>query len=194
MPVYFEAQNTTNTSAIVIKTASVGQFLEGQRHFLGPRGAIDSSIASVAATTQTSLIALRNATSFNGTVNYSISHLRQISISANDTGTTKGCVNLRLIKNPTTSFASFTPYSGTTANAGVTITAGQSTMSSNVTALTIVGGKVIYTSTINIGGSSTIDVTDFDISVYPGDILCFAVYSTSSGPTVGISSVWNEDI
>ena len=194
MPVYFEAQNTTNTSAIVIKTASVGQFLEGQRRFLGPRGAIDSSIASVAATTQTSLIALRNASSFNGTVNYSISHLRQISLSANDTGTTKGCVNLRLIKNPTTSFASFTPYNGTTVNAGVTITAGQSTMSSNVTALTIVGGNVIYTSTINIGGSSTIDVTDFDISVYPGDILCFVVYSTSAGPTVGISSLWNEDI
>ena len=194
MPVYFEAQNTTNTSAIVIKTASVGQFLEGQRHFLGPRGAIDATIASVAATTQTSLIALRNATSFNGTTNYAISHLRQISLSANDTGTTKGCVNLRLIKNPTTSFASFTPYNGTTANGGVTITAGQSTMSSNVTALTISGGNVVYTSTINIGGSSTIDVTDFDISVYPGDVVCFVAYSTASGPTVGMSVVWNEDI
>lgn len=194
MPVYLEARNTTNTSAIAVKTASVGQFLEGMRRFLGPRGAVDTSIASVAATTQTSLVALRNATSFNGTTNYSISHLRQISISANDTGTTKGCVNLRLIKNPTTSFASFTPYNGTTADAGVTITAGQSTISSNVTALTITGGNVIYTSTINIGGSSTIDVTDYNISVYPSDILCFAVYSTASGPTVGISTVWNEDI
>ena len=194
MPIYVEARNTTNTSAIVIKCASFGQFLEGQRRFLGPRGAIDSSIASVSATTQTSLFTLRNATSYNGTTNYAISHLRQVSVSANDTGATKGCVTLRLIKNPTTSFTSFVPYNGTTADAGVTITAGQSTISSNVAALTISGGSVIYISTINIGGSSTIDVTDYNISVYPGDILCFAVYSTTAGPTVGMSALWSEDI
>jgi hypothetical protein len=194
MPVYIEARNTTNTSAIAISTASIGQFLEGQRRFLGPRGATDSSVSSVAATTQTSLIALRNASSFNGTTNYAITHLRQISFSANDTGTTKGCVTLRLIKNPTTSFTSFIPYNGTTANSGVTITSGQSTISSNVTALTVSGGNVIYTSTINIGGASTIDVTDYNISVYPGDVISFVVYSTASGPTVGISILWSEDI
>ena len=194
MPVYIEARNTTNTSAIAISTASIGQFLEGQRRFLGPRGAIDSSIASVAATTQTSIFALRNASSFNGTTNYAITHLRQISLSANDTGATKGCVTLRLIKNPTTSFASFIPYNGTTANSGVTITSGQSAISSNVTALTVSGGNVIYTSTINIGGSATTDVTDYNISVYPGDVISFVVYSTTSGPTVCMSVLWSEDI
>lgn len=195
MPVQLEARNTTNTSALVIKTASVGQFLEGPRRFLGPRGAIDAVNTGVAATTQTNLFALRNAASYNGITNYAITHLRQISISANSsTGAQKGCVNFRLIKNPTTTFASFTPYNGTTANGGVTITAGQSTMSSNIVSSTISGGNVIYTSTVNIGGSTTIDVTEFNLSVYPSDIVCFIAYASEASTTVGISSLWSEDI
>ena len=195
MPVQIEARNTTNTSAIVIKSASVGQFLEGPRRFLGPRGAIDAVNTGVAATTQTNIFALRNATSYNGITNYAITHLRQISISANSsTGAQKGCVNIRVIKNPTTSFASFTPYNGTTADGGITITAGQSTISSNIVSSTISGGSVIYTSTVNIGGSATIDVTDFNLSVYPSDVLCFVAYASEAATTVGMSALWSEDI
>jgi hypothetical protein len=195
LPAQLEVRNTTNTSALVIKTASIGQFLEGPRRFLGPRGAIDAVNTGVAATTQTNIFALMNAASYNGIKNYAITHLRQISISANSsTGAQKGCVNFRLIKNPTTSFASFTPYNGTTANGGVTITAGQSTMSSNIVSSTISGGNVIYTSTVNIGGAMTIDVTDFDLSIYPSDIVCFVAYASEASTTVGISSLWSEDI
>lgn len=194
MPVSFEARNTTNTSAIVVKTASVGQFLEGPRVFLGPRNSLDAVNASISATTQVNMLALRNATSYNGITNYSIVHLRQVSISANDTGTTKGCVNLRLIKNPTTEFALFTPVNGTTADGGVTITSGQSVMSSNIVSSTITGGQTIYTATVNIGGSTTIDVTPYEISIYPGDVVSLCAYSTSAGPSVGVSTLWNEDI
>ena len=194
MPIAFEARNTTNTSAVVIKTASVGQFLEGPRVFLGPRSAIDGANLAIPATTQTSIVTLRNATSYNGLLNFSIAHLRQLSISANDTGTTKGCVNLRVVRNPTTSFTLFVPVNGTTADGGVTITGGQSTMSSNAAALTVTGGTVIYTMTINIGGSNTMDVTPMDINIYPGDVLAICAYSTASGPVVGVSATWNEDI
>jgi len=194
MPIAFEARNTTNTSAVVIKTASVGQFLEGPRVFLGPRSAIDGANSSIPATTQTSIVTLRNATTYNGLGNFSIAHLRQLSISSNDTGTTKGCVNLRVVRNPTTSFTLFVPVKGTTADGGVTITGGQSTMSSNAAALTVTGGTVIYTMTINIGGSNTMDVTPMDINVYPGDVLAICAYSTASGPVVGVSASWNEDI
>ena len=194
MPVMFEARNTTNTSALIIKTASVGQFLEGPRNFLGPRGAIDAVNVSVVDVTQTNIFALRNATSYNGITNYSIVHIRQISFSANKSPQPAGCVNLRVIRNPTTTFASFKPYSGATANGGVTITAGQSTVSSNVAASTISGGEITYTSTVSIGDSQTIDVTEFNLSIYPGDVLCFVAYSSVAAVTVGISTVWNEDI
>jgi len=193
MPLGFEARNTTNTTALAIRTASIAQFLEGNRYFLGPSGSIDSSNTSVAITTQSSVIALRNASSYNGIPNYATTHIRQVSISANDTGTTKGCVNLRIIKNPTTTFGGFTPFSGTGTN-GVTITNGQSSVSSNNTPLTITGGSVIYTSTVNIGGSSTIDVSHLEIVIYPGEYICFCAYSTTAGPTVGISVTWAEDI
>ena len=194
MPVAFEARNTTNTSAVVIKTASIGQFLEGPRVFLGPRNSLDATNLAIPATTQTSILTLRNATTYNGLINFSISHLRQLSISANDTGVTKGCVNLRIVRNPATSFTLFVPVNGTTADGGLTITGGQSTMSSNAAALTVTGGTVIYTLTNNIGGATTMDVTSMDINIYPGDILAICAYSTASGPVVGISATWNEDI
>ena len=194
MPVRFEARNTTNTSALAIKTASIGQFLEGQRRFLGPRGALDALNTSVADVTQTNMIAFRNATTFNGTPNYAIVHIRQISFSANKSPQPSGCVNLRVIRNPTTAFASFTPYSGATADGGVTITSGDSVMSSNVAASTISGGQTTYTLTLSIGDSQTIDMSELDINMYPGDVFCFIAYSSVTGVTVGISTVWNEDI
>lgn len=193
MPLGFEARNIANTSAISISTASMAQFLEGARSFLGPKGSIDSANTSVAVTTQSCVIALRNASSYNGIPNYATTHIRQISISANDTGATKGCVNLRVIKNPTTTFGGFTPFNGTGTD-GVTITNGQSSISSNLTPLTITGGSVIYTSTVNIGGSSTIDLTPLDLVIYPGEYLCFCAFSTTAGPTVGVSVCWSEDI
>lgn len=194
MPVYIEARNTTNTSAMIIKTASMGQFLEGQRVLLGPRGAIDALNASVAITTQTNIIAIRNATSYNGLANYAITHLRQVAISANKSPLPAGCVMLRLIRNPTTTFASFTPWNGTTADGGVTITAGQSTLSSNVASSTISGGVVTYTATVAIGASQNIDISPFNISLYPGDVLCMVAYSSVDAVSVGVSTVWNEDI
>lgn len=194
MPVSFESRNTTNTSAIVVKSASVGQFLEGPRVFLGPRYSIDSLVDSVAATTQTSIISLRNASSYNGITNYSIVHLRQIAISANLTSSGKGCVNLRIIRNPATAVTSFAAINGTPSANGATITSGQSTMSSNVNAFTVTGGTVMYTTTVNIGGAQTIDVTSYDISIYPGDIVSMAAYVSEGTPTVGVSVVWNEDI
>lgn len=194
MPVSFESRNTTNTSAIVVKTASVGQFLEGQRVFLGPRYSTDSINASVAATTPTSIISLRNASSYNGITNYSIVHLRQVAISANIGGTAKGCVNLRLIRNPATAVTTLVPINGITVDNGATITSGQSIMSSNVNAFTVTGGTVIYTTTVNIGGTQVIDITPFDVSMYPGDILSMIAYVSEGTPTVGVSVVWNEDI
>lgn len=194
MPVRFEAKNTTNTTALVIKTASIGQFLEGPRRFLGPRGSIDALNTSVADVTQTNILALRNAATFNGTPNYAIVHIRQISFSGNKSPQPSGCINLRVIRNPTTTFASFSPYRGATADGGVTITSGNSVMSSNVVASTISGGNITYTSTISIGGDHTIDVTEYDLIMYPGDVFCFVAYSSVNAATVGISTVWNEDI
>jgi hypothetical protein len=194
MPVRFEARNTTNTSALTIKSASVGQFLEGHRNLLGPRGTLDALNTSVADVTQTNMMALRNATTFNGTPNYSIVHIRQISFSANKSPQPAGCVNLRIIINPTTTFASFTPYKGATADGGVTITSGNSVISSNIASSTISGGNNTYTLTLSIGDSQTIDVTEYDLNLYPGDIMCFVAYSSVVGVTVGTSTVWNEDI
>ena len=194
MPIYLEARNTTNTSAVTIKTASVGQFLEGQRVLLGPRGALDAVNTSVAVVTQTNIIAIRNASTYNGLSNYAITHLRQVAISANKSPQPAGCMMLRMIRNPSTTFASFTPWNGTTVDGGVTITAGQSTLSSNVSSLTISGGVSTYAATVAIGASQTIDLSPFNISIYPGDVLCLVAYSSVDGVTVGVSTVWNEDI
>jgi hypothetical protein len=67
-------------------------------------------------------------------------------------------------------------------------------MSSNVNGFTVTGGTVMYTTTVNIGGAQVIDITPYEISIYPGDVTSIVAYVSEGTPTVGVSVVWNEDI
>jgi len=189
MPFAMEAKSTTSSNLITVSTASIGQFLEGTRVLLGPKGALDSSSA-LSATTLTNMISIHNATSFNGTQNFSIVHLRQIALSGNDKTNTTAVLNLRVIKNPTNSLV-FTPFNGT--GTGNTIV-GESTVSSNVTGYTVTGGLQIFSMTCVAGNSEMVDVTDQELLVFPGDTLSFCVYATASVAACGISVSWTEDI
>jgi len=92
----------------------------------------------------------------------------------------------------------FTPLNGPTANNGVTITNGQSCASSNVSAptgyVTVSGGTQIFSTVVSATSLAVIDLTPYEISVFPGDTVSFAAYGTASTPLVGVSAVWNEDI
>lgn len=189
--------SVSSTAVCKVSGGSCALFVEGIRTFLGPLQSEDGYLTATPNLTLTSALAIRNATTFNGIQNRAFVHLRSMSIAING-GSTATIVILRLIKNYTSGPTVFNPLNGTTANQGVTITAGQSCVSSNVTAptgyVTVSGGTQIFSTTVSATSSGIIDLTPYDISIFPGDTVSFAAYGTASTPLVGVTVVWSEDI
>jgi hypothetical protein len=105
---------------------------------------------------------------------------------------------LRLIKNYSVGPSVFVPLDGTSVDQGVTITGGNSCVSSNVQAptsyVTISGGKQIFSTVISATSIAVVDLTPYDISIFPGETVSFAAFGTGATPLVGVTAVWNEDI
>ena len=193
---------------IKVTGASCGQFVEGMRRFLGPKGAITySPTASVTNNTNTMMFALRNALYFNGIPNRSQAHLRSVSFAGNGTGSgsnqANGVIAMTLIRNPTSGGpAVFAPYNGTLGtdfnNISGSNIIGQSSISSNISQLTgISGGNVGFAHVVSLGGQSgPIDMTDLEIVLNPGDTLCFTANVVSAAGTcyIGSAAFWVEDI
>ena len=193
-----------NNTSVAVTGASCGQFVEGQRRFLGPKGAYTySPTGSVTNNTNTMMFALHNATYFNGIPNRSQAHVRSISFGGNGSGTgsnqPNGVIALTLIRNPTSGGPTiFAPYNGTQVGTNGSNIFGQSSVSSNISQLTTIsGGNTGFTQVVSIGGNSgNIDMTDYEIVLNPGDTLCFtANVVTASGTCyIGSSVFWVEDI
>lgn len=193
-----------NNTTVAVNGASCGQFVEGQRRFLGPKGAFTfSPTGSVTNNTNTMMFALHNASYFNGIPNRSQAHVRSISFGGNGTGTgsnfPNGVIALTLIRNPTSGGPTiFAPYNGTQVGTNGSNIFGQSSVSSNISQLTTIsGGNTGFTQVVAIGGNSgNIDMTDYEIVLNPGDTLCFtANVVTASGTCyIGSSVFWVEDI
>jgi hypothetical protein len=189
--------SVSSTAVCKVSGASCALFIEGMRVFLGPLQSEDGYLTATPNTTLTSALAIRNTTTFNGIPNRAFLHLRSISVAING-GSTATIVILRIIKNYTSGPTTFTPVNGTTADNGVTITNGQACTSSSVPAptsyVTVVGGTQIFSTVVSATSLAVIDLTPYDISIFPGDTVSFAAFGTANTPLVGVSVVWNEDI
>jgi hypothetical protein len=189
--------SVSSTAVCKVSGASCALFVEGVRVFLGPLQSEDGYLTATPNTTLTSALAIRNATTFNGIPNKAFLHLRSISVAING-GSTATIVILRIIKNYTSGPTTFTAVNGTTADNGVTITNGQACTSSSVPAptsyVTVSGGTQIFSTVVSATSLAVIDLTPYDISIFPGDTVSFAAFGTANTPLVGVSVVWNEDI
>lgn len=179
LPITFTSQNTTNTTAISLKTASIAQFNDGIQRFLGPSYAFDNTSTTTAAGV-TSII-LRNATTFGGIDNQSYIRLRSVSIGS--ISTASAVTTLQIYLNPT--FGATPTYTNIDVNNSIT--------STSTTATTVTGGVLIFNMVCGSAASNLIDLTDFLIFAGPGDILAFAVKSPSN-TTIGLAANWTEDI
>lgn len=190
-------------TGVSVAGASGGQFVDGQRKFLGPKGALSDTNVGISTGTPQMIFAIKNATYFNGVPNRSLIHIRNISLASSQGtggGSGPGIAELRLIRNPTFGTpGQFFPYNGTANNAvsyGSNIYSGQSTLSSNVSnTFAVTGGNVGFAQMIPFGGQASIDVSDYEIYLVPGDILCFqANVFVNSNSSLGASVFWVEDI
>jgi hypothetical protein len=186
---YAQSLNAGSTTNLTMYVGSVGVFLNGQRFFLGPT--YGTSNRKAAITTQTNVLTLKNATTYNGSTNRSLIRIKSISVAwdaGNDTA------QLNVIKSTTLGGSpSYSAISGTTADSGTTITSGNSVASVDTAGTTISGGTIQFNTSVARNTSWFLDVTSFDLFLEPGATLTFAVTGDSSG-AARVSVNWTEDI
>lgn len=186
----FLAQTLNSGSATNCKVyvGSVGVFLNGIRGFLGP--IFGTSNRKTAITTETNVFTIRNATSYNGVPNRSLIRLKSLSVAWDNVSNT--CL-LNLRKNSALSgTVTFTPIEGTSANDGVTITAGNSVSSVN-TAAAFTGGTIQFNTACGANGNGIIDLTPMDLFIAPGETMSFTITGDASG-AARVCANWVEDI
>jgi hypothetical protein len=181
--------NTSNTSNIVLKAGSGALFLEGTRHFLGPKNGIDNNKSNI--TTLTNILTIKNATTYNTVTNRAQVRIKTISV-AYDGG--NGVATLQVILGATLGGTpSYTTINGTTGDNGATITNGQSVVSYDTAGTTITGGTVIFNRTLSRNNSADLDLESLDIFCGPSETLTFAVKTTAAG-VCSVAVNWIEDL
>ena len=187
---YAQALNAGNTTNLTMYCGSVGCFISGARSFNGnPRWAMDNSLGGV--TTEANLLSLQNAASYNGVVNRSLIRLSSLSIASSAAA---GAAAIRLKIGVTLGGTpSYTPINGSTADNGVTITAGNSMTSYDIAGTTITGGMYILGVTVDNPNSQMLNLEPYDLYLAPGEFLTISGSSTVSS-TLAIGVNWSEDI
>lgn len=183
------ALNSGNTTNLTMYCGSVGVFITGIRNTLSePHWSADNQKSGI--TTETNIITLKNASSFNGVANETLIKLLSVSFgsSANTTGTLRIKLNTTLGGTP-----SFTPRNGSTADNGTTITSGNSVASFDTAGTTITNGTNIFGAAVAAGGGYEVDLTPYELYVAPGEICTFSVENgANSVSTVCVN--WSENV
>lgn len=188
-PFYAQAVNTGNNTNLISYVGSVGIFISGERAYLGAQWAIDNLKNTVTA--ETNIFSLRNATTYNGIANTGLIRLRSLSFSS-DNG--NGISTLRLRLGATLGGSpSYTTINGTSADQGVTITAGNSIASYDTAGTTATGGTLIFNSTVARNDSATFDLTPYNLFIAPAQTLTFSGTAAASA-SIQICVNWNEDV
>lgn len=187
---YGQALNSGNTSNLTMYCGSVGIFLSGKRSFVGnPKWSVDNNKTGV--TTETNILTLKNATTYNTVSNRSLIRLSSLSISSS---AANGVAVFRLKINSTLGGSpSYTTVNGTTGDGGATITSGNSITSYDTAGTTVTGGTYIFGITVDNPNSNTIDLEQYNFFVAPGETLTVSGFSTISS-TMGVAINFTEDI
>jgi len=190
LPFRLHAVNTTNATALSVSSASCMLALEGQNNLAGVPWSRANT--KTAVTTETSILAIRMATTLNGSTSQVIAKVASIgaamSLNLNAIGI------FRLTLNPTLGGTpAYTPFSGSTANNGVTITSGQSGLSSDTAGTTVTGGTRVYSTVLSNVANVNVVLSDLPFTLTAGDVLVASIESTASA-TVGVALTLVEDI
>lgn len=181
--------NSGNTSNLTMYMGSVSVLLSGQRSFVSnPRWAVDNNKASIS--TETCLLNLKNATTYNGVTNRGVMRLNYLSFGSGNNSVAVCRLKLGATIGGSPSYAA---VSGTTADGGTTITSGNSVASVDTAGTTVANGDYIFNVTIGQNSNISVDLTPLEILIQPGQILTVSGFATAAS-TLGVSVNWSEDI
>lgn len=174
LPVRIECDNTTNDTNVVLKSASMGAFIEGQTVKSSSRFAAEGSKT---VTTEVSVLTIKNNDTFQSATNRATMFPDVLSVSSDGT-------------KPVT----FNLYINTTLGGTPSYTvidADESVASFDVAGTTVTGGTKVLSIKIARDSGQTLKFSDLNIKLLPGDILTVSAQSAlTSDVSVGMS--WRE--
>jgi len=179
LPLIIYAANTTNATNISVKSPSMGAFVEGILINTGLLFSVSGSNAAI-TTTESSILIIKNNSSFSSITNQKFVQPLQLSLS-NASGTAQDCT-FKVTLNPNLGVSPvYTNVSTTT-----------SVVSYTVTGTTVRGGRVLATYFAYSLNSITVDVSDLNIILNNSDILVFSGFSSAGTITARCAAIWNE--
>jgi hypothetical protein len=190
LPIRWHAVNTTNATSISVSGASCMLALEGENKLTGVTWSRAHTKSAV--TTETSVLAIRMATTLNGSTSQVIAKVASIGAAMSLNQNAIGIFRLTL--NPTLGGTpAYTAFSGSTADNGVTITSGQSGMSYDTAGTTVTGGTRVYSTVLSNAANVNVVLADLPFTLTAGDVLVASIESTASA-TVGVALTLVEDV
>lgn len=177
LPMRIYARNNTNNTAITTQCASFGAFLTGLGNNDGLLHSLNNSKTGI--TTETSVLTMRNKTSYASKTNRTPVKLQYISLSTDGTK----IVKFRLVKN--TTLGGSPSYADLSTNTSV--------IDYDVAGTTLTGGTEILSVQLGKTDSRTIDLENYDIYLYPTETLTIGASSTSSvdaGVSIGFKELF----
>jgi len=179
LPLNLFAINTSNNSNIVVKSASMGGFIEGVNEVIGARRAKSASITLGATTAETPILTLKNKAVYQGNVNTIPVKIERVNVAVEHTKP----VGIAFYRNTTLVGASFSDYS---ANTSVLQTDTSATSFSS-------SGTLLFSVELGKTGNDTIYFPDWAQSVInPGETITATIKPKSGNAaeaTVSVSFV-----
>lgn len=173
LPLSVQSVNSSNTSSLVVKTASMAAFIEGKDALIGPRKGIQGDVTLGATTTETPFLTLRVKEVFNSVFVRSKIKLLFVSCSADHTKP----VAVKFYVNATLTAASFSDVSS------------ESIAEYDTSATAFTGGTYLFSVLLGKDGQEVIDLTDHmeEGVINPGDSLT-ATIAPKSGNSAEASA------
>lgn len=187
---YAQALNAGNTTNLTVYVGSAAIFISGVRSYTAPKWSMDST--KTAVTTETNIISIRNATTYNTVTNRALIRLNSISLSG--TGGNNSIDTFRLKIGATVGGTpAFTAINGTTADNGVTITNGNAVASYDTAGTTVTGGTYFFSASVANGTNTTIDLSPYDLFIAPGETMTLSGQATVSS-SLSACVTWAADL
>jgi hypothetical protein len=175
LSLYAVVANSGNTTNLTLLNGSMAGFVVGEQHLFGDSHAFSNRKTNI--TTRTNVFTLKSSTNLNGVKHTGTIRIRSCSFACdagNDT-----CL-FDIVRNTTLGGTpSFAAVDGTTADSGVSIT-GNSSVSADTAGTTVTGGKIEFNAAAARNTGYQIDLTPFDIFLYPTETMTFAITGDAS--------------
>lgn len=187
------ANTGANTTNMIIYVGSAAIFINGAVSNIDAQFAIDNNKSAI--TTETNILSLKSATTFNTVPNQGVVKLRSLSFGGLVTGSNPtSLITVRLKKGVTLGGSpAYAAISGSTADSGTTITSAQSCISYDTAGTTITGGSMVFNASVNCNQACEIDLLSYNIYILPAEILTFSIACSASAQAF-VAINWLEDL